>query len=211
MKDRNTIIILDIVLIVVAVALAIFLAVLVGQNKNESENKKSEINNYASDFDFTTEDVFVNVDDTLMFEYANSDLNIKFKHYNDLTRTSETTEKDLMYQGVARYTEDGNEGISLLIGSVSKETTLESYIIANVNAIMEANELSKKEIVVIKDNVKFGNVDAYKVRYKMDGLNIYQMATIKDGKEYVVMYSAEDGFFDKQRAENMFSTFEFIN
>lgn len=208
MKDKNTIIIIDIVLIMVAVALAIFLAVLMGENNNSSnENNEIQVGN----FEFITEDVEVNVDETLMLQYESEVLGLKFKYYNYLTRTSETTDAESMYKGVARYKEDGKEGFSILIGNVPKDTTLETYINANVTAIMDANSLTKNDIVVIKDNVKLGGLDAYKIRYKMDGLNIYQIATIKDGKEYVVMYSAEDGYYDKQRAENMFSTFEFIN
>lgn len=204
MKDKNTIIIIDIVLIVVAVALGIFLVVLSNGNSS-SESQESQ------NFKFTTEDVIVNVDDTLMTEYTADKLGIKIKHYNELTKISETSEESSMYKGLAMYREEGNEGINILIGSVANETTFDNYIAANVSAIMDSNSLTEEDIVVIKEGVKLGGIDAFKMRYKMDDINIYQIATIKDSKEYVVTYSAEDTYYDKQKADNMFSTFEFIN
>ena len=81
---------------------------------------------------------------------------------------------------------------------------------SNIDAVISTNNLKKEDVTVVKDNVKMGDLPAYKIRYKIDGVNIYQMATIKDGKEYIFTYSAEDLYYDKQRAENMFSTFEFI-
>lgn len=201
--DYTTIVVLDIVLIVVAIALAISLFAL---NKNYSSGTET------ADFDFTTEEVSVNIDDTLMTEYTNQDLGIKLKYYNDYTKVSETTEVDAMYKSAAMYKEETKEGISILIGSVSENTTFDSYLNATVTAVMESNNLKKDDIVVIKNNIKLGNLDAFKIRYKMeDGTNIYQIYTIKDNKEYVVTYSAEDANYDKQKADNMFSTFEFIN
>ena len=202
MKDKNTIIIIDMVLIIVAMALAIFFAILVSENKEEN-NKNSNLN-------FITEEVSVNIDDTLMEEYVGDELGISFKYYNDLTKFSETKEETSIYQGVAMYQEEGNEGINVLIGNAPDDITLDSYINANISAIMDSNNLTKDDIVVIKEGVKLGGVDAYKVRFKMDDINIYQIATIKGSKEYVVTYSAEDLLYDKQRAENMFSTFEFL-
>lgn len=196
MKDKSMIIILDIVLIVIAIALAIFLLIV---NKDKKENT----------LNFVNEEVKVEIDDNKMKEYSSDKLGIKLKYYNEFEKVSEVTENS-MYNNAGMFRNIGNEGINILIGNISKDITLEQYMYSNVNALMESNNLEKEDIEVIKENIKMGGLDAYKIRYKIDGINIYQMATIKDAKEYILTYSAEDIYYDKQRAENMFSTFAFI-
>lgn len=199
MKDKSTIIILDIVLVVIAIALAIFLVVV---NEDKKNKKQDTIN-------FVTEEVNVQIDDSLMKEYSSDKLGVKLKYYNEFEKVSEVTENS-MYINAGMFRNGGNEGVNILIGNVSKFTIFEDYMYSNIDAIISSNDLKKEDITVVKDNVKMGGLSAYKIRYKVDGVNIYQMATIKDGKEYIVTYSAEDIYYDKQRAENMFSTFEFI-
>lgn len=204
MKNKNTIIIVNIVLITVAIALAIFLVVL--KNDNNEVVKNAENN-----FNYIVENVEINIDDNLMTEYVSKDLGFKLKHYNELTRVSETNDADSMYKSAAMFRESGNEGISILIGNISKDTTLAGYLNANINTVIDTNGLTKDDVVVVKEGVKLGDLDAFKLRYKMEDINIYQIIAIKDSKEYVITYSAEDAYYDKQKADNMFSTFEFLN
>ena len=196
MKDKNMIIILDIVLIVIAIALGIFLVIV---NSNKKENT----------LNFVNEEVKVEIDESKMKEYSSEKLGVKFKYYNDYEKVSEVTDNS-MYNNAGMFRNGGNEGINILIGNISKDITLDQYMYSNVNAIIESNNLKKEDIIVVKDNVKMGNFDAYKIRYKIDGVNIYQISTINNGKEYILTYSAEDTHYNKQKAENMFSTFKFI-
>lgn len=196
MKDKSTIIILDIVLIVIAIALAIFLVVVNADKKQDSIN-------------FATEEISTQIDDSLMKEYSSDKLGVKLKYYNEFEKVSEVTENS-MYTNAGMFRNGGNDGVNILIGNLSKDISFEEYMYSNIDAVISTNNLKNEDITVIKNNVKMGGIEAYKIRYKIDGVNIYQMATIKEGKEYIFTYSAEDIYYDKQRAENMFSTFEFI-
>lgn len=199
-KNKEIIIILDVILIIVAVALAIFLAVII---KNKNTKSDDEVN-------FVTEEVSVNIDEGKMKEYSSKALGVKFKYYNDLEKVSEVTENS-MFLNAGMFRGVGNEGVNILIGNIKETLNFEDYLYSHIYGIMESNGLKAKDLEVVKDNVKMGGLDSFKIRYKTGDINFYQMMVQKDGKEYIMTYSAEDLYFDKQRAEDMFSTFEFLN
>lgn len=200
---KKSIVFMNCILIMIAIALAVFLVVL---KKDKTNHEKGE----NTDIQFITEEVNIQIDEERMKNYVSEKLGVKIKYDKDLEKVSEIND-NTMYNNIGMFRKEGNEGLHIIIGNLSEDIALEDYMYASVEAIRNSNGLTKEDIVVIKDNVKMGELEAFKLRYKVDGIYFYQMITIKDKKEYVVTYSAEEKFYDKSKADNMFSTFEFIS
>lgn len=200
---KKSIVFMNCILIMIAIALAVFLVVL---KKDKTNHEKRE----NTDIQFITEEVNIQIDEERMKNYVSEKLGVKIKYDKDLEKVSEIND-NTMYNNIGMFRKEGNEGLHIIIGNLSEDIALEDYMYASVEAIRNSNGLTKEDIVVIKDNVKMGELEAFKLRYKVDGIYFYQMITIKDKKEYVVTYSAEEKFYDKSKADNMFSTFEFIS
>lgn len=198
-KSKKIIILLDVILIIVAIALAVSLVIIIKNKKEDNTNN----------FKFVSNQVVANIDETKMTEYSNKLLGIKFKYYNEFEKVGDVTQNSL-FLNAGMYRNQGNEGINVLIGNVKETLSFEDYLYSHIYGIMESNNLKEKDIEIVKDNVKMGGLDSFKILYKSDDINFYQMMVQKDKKEYIMTYSAEDLYFDKQRAEDMFSTFEFL-
>ncbi len=154
----------------------------------------------------------VNMDAELVEEYTCEALNVKFSHFKEFTKKVEGINENNAYKNTGFFNEVTGEGCSLLVYTGENEfQNIEElmYSLANgakMNTNVDANSIK------LYENAKLDGNDAFKMFYKnSDGMNVYEIVTIVDDKQYTFIYTGKDENFSKDKGDFLFTKFEFLN
>ena len=87
------------------------------------------------------------------------------------------------------------------------------YILMIVMILMQyLSVVSIAATEISKANLKNDHKITTNIQYKnSDGINVYELVTIHDEKQYVFMYSAKDENYDENKAEFLFNNVKFLD
>lgn len=140
------------------------------------------------------------------------DYNVEFPYFNEFTNRVENLVKGSVYQSIGMFNKETEEGCTLMIYTGENEfESVKDLMYSLANGAKNNTNISNDTIKVY-ENAKFDNEEAFKLKYKnSDGINVYELVTIHDEKQYVFMYSAKDENYDENKAEFLFNNVKFLD
>ena len=140
------------------------------------------------------------------------DYNVEFPYFNEFTNRVENLVDGSVYQSIGMFNKETEEGCTLMIYTGENEfESVKDLMYSLANGAKNNTNISNDTIKVY-ENAKFDNEEAFKLKYKnSDGINVYELVTIHDEKQYVFMYSAKDENYDENKAEFLFNNVKFLD
>lgn len=140
------------------------------------------------------------------------DYNVEFPYFNEFTNRVENLVEGSVYQSIGMFNKETEEGCTLMIYTGENEfESVKDLMYSLANGAKNNTNISNDTIKVY-ENAKFDNEEAFKLKYKnSDGINVYELVTIHDEKQYVFMYSAKDENYDENKAEFLFNNVKFLD
>ena len=140
------------------------------------------------------------------------DYNVEFPYFNEFTNRVENLVDGSVYQSIGMFNKETEEGCTLMIYTGENEfESVKDLMYSLANGAKNNTNISNDTIKVY-ENAKFDKEEAFKLKYKnSDGINVYELVTIHDEKQYVFMYSAKDENYDENKAEFLFNNVKFLD
>lgn len=140
------------------------------------------------------------------------DYNVEFTYFNEFTNRVENLVEGSVYQSIGMFNKETEEGCTLMIYTGENEfESVKDLMYSLANGAKNNTNISNDTIKVY-ENAKFDKEEAFKLKYKnSDGINVYELVTIHDEKQYVFMYSAKDENYDENKAEFLFNNVKFLD
>lgn len=140
------------------------------------------------------------------------DYNVEFPYFNEFTNRVENLVEGSVYQSIGMFNKETEEGCTLMIYTGENEfESVKDLMYSLANGAKNNTNISNDTIKVY-ENTKFDKEEAFKLKYKnSDGINVYELVTIHDEKQYVFMYSAKDENYDENKAEFLFNNVKFLD
>ena len=140
------------------------------------------------------------------------DYNVEFPYFNEFTNRVENLVDGSVYQSIGMFNKETEEGCTLMIYTGENEfESVKDLMYSLANGAKNNTNISNDTIKVY-ENAKFDNEEAFNLKYKnSDGINVYELVTIHDEKQYVFMYSAKDENYDENKAEFLFNNVKFLD
>ena len=138
--------------------------------------------------------------------------NVEFPYFNEFTNRVENLVDGSVYQSIGMFNKETEEGCTLMIYTGENEfESVKDLMYSLANGTKNNTNISNDTIKVY-ENAKFDKEEAFKLKYKnSDGINVYELVTIHDEKQYVFMYSAKDENYDENKAEFLFNNVKFLD
>ena len=138
--------------------------------------------------------------------------NVEFPYFNEFTNRVENLVDGRVYQSIGMFNKETEEGCTLMIYTGENEfESVKDLMYSLANGAKNNTNISNDTIKVY-ENAKFDKEEAFKLKYKnSDGINVYELVTIHDEKQYVFMYSAKDENYDENKAEFLFNNVKFLD
>ena len=140
------------------------------------------------------------------------DYNVEFPYFNEFTNRVENLVDGSVYQSIGMFNKETEEGCTLMIYTGENEIESVKDLMYSLANGAKNNTNISNDTIKVYENAKFDNEEAFKLKYKnSDGINVYELVTIHDEKQYVFMYSAKDENYDENKAEFLFNNVKFLD
>ena len=140
------------------------------------------------------------------------DYNVEFPYFNEFTNRVENLVEGSVYQSIGMFNKETEEGCTLMIYTGENEFESVNDLMYSLANGAKNNTNISNDTIKVYENAKFDKEEAFKLKYKnSDGINVYELVTIHDEKQYVFMYSAKDENYDENKAEFLFNNVKFLD